>query len=159
MTFDNASWRYDWKCDFTKWRLNDVTMTWSPWKCFCHVLWQWLMPVPKLKEIDITNLTLSDTQKSEEINKNKEIIIKKKENSDEINRWSVDNRPPNNNIPLLHSAQYIHTTMCLSILQIYYYPSHRFRLTRTQCMHIFHSLGSIPASCHFTSAHLLIQPH
>ena len=40
------------------------------------------MTVPKLKEIDWTDLELSDTQKSGR-NKNKEI---KKENSDENNR-------------------------------------------------------------------------
>ena len=31
-----------------------------------------------------------------------------------------------------------------------------FRLTRTYCMHILHSLGSILASRHFTSAHLVM---
>ena len=51
------------------------------------------MTVPKLKEIDWTDLELSDTQKSGR-NKNKEI---KKENSDENNRQSVEDRPPNNN--------------------------------------------------------------
>ena len=56
----------------TKWRLDDVMKTWWPWKCYCHVLWQCPMTVPKLKEIDQTDLELSSTQKSAE---NKNIII------------------------------------------------------------------------------------
>ena len=35
----------------TKWRLDDVMKTSWPWKCPCHVLWQWPMTVPKLNEI------------------------------------------------------------------------------------------------------------
>ena len=36
----------------TKWRLDDVMKIWWPWKCYCHVSWQWTMTVPKLNEID-----------------------------------------------------------------------------------------------------------
>ena len=47
----------------TKWRLDDVMKTWWPWKCFCHVLWQWPMTVPKLNDFDWTDLELSSEQK------------------------------------------------------------------------------------------------
>ena len=50
----------------TKWRLDDVMKIWWPWKCYCHVSWQWPMTVPKLNEIDWTDLELSCEQKSGE---------------------------------------------------------------------------------------------
>ena len=36
----------------TKWRLDDVMKIWWPWKCYCHVSWQWPITVSKLNEID-----------------------------------------------------------------------------------------------------------
>ena len=47
----------------TKWRLDDVMKIWWPWKCYCYVSWQWPITVPKLKEIDWTDLELSCKQK------------------------------------------------------------------------------------------------
>ena len=52
-------WRYDHVFKNTKWRLDDVMKTWWPWKGSCHVSWRWPLTVPKLNEIDETELELS----------------------------------------------------------------------------------------------------
>ena len=65
----------------------------------------------------------------------------------------------NNNISLLYSAPiHWYNDVPKALYRYIITPVIGFRLTCTQCMHIFHSLVSIPASHHFTSAHFLIQP-
>ena len=52
--------------NFTKWRLDDVTIICWTWKCFCHVLWWWPMTVSKLKEIGWMDFEKSSAQLSVE---------------------------------------------------------------------------------------------
>ena len=71
-------------------------------------------------------------------------VVDEDVDSDDCDHDNDDDDDNNiNNIPLLYSAQYINTTMCLSALQIYYYPGHRIQAYphHNVCTFI-HSLGT-----------------